>query len=101
MNNKNLLYGFGIGILGCSMYSLMKEKLHPLAVKIVGGAINAGSTTKSFMEEVNEKAMDRRQERFKRVAENFEQKSSKHNDEMCKNIETLKKQLNELKDKVK
>jgi len=100
MNNKKFLYGVGLGVLACNVYPLVKEKVHPIAVKIVGGAIATASTTKSFIEGVNEKAMEGRQERFRRSSENFETKSTNSTNEMSENIETLKKQLEELKNKL-
>lgn len=102
MNNKRFLYGLGIGILGCNIfYSLVKDKLHPIAVNIIGSAMAAGNATKSFIDEVNKKAMDNREERFKKVAENLEPRSLKDNNEVSENIDSLKKQLNELKNKIK
>lgn len=100
MANKKFLYGMGLGILGCNIYPLIKGKLRPIAISLVEGAIGAGSTTKSFMEEVNEKAMDRRKEGFKRVSENLEPNSLKSNDAGFENIESLKKQIEVLKNKI-
>jgi len=99
MANKKFLYGLGIGILGCNLYPLVKGKIRPMAIKIVEGAIGAGSITKASIEEINEKAMEHRQDRFKRESANFEQKQIKNNDELVDNMESLKKQLEELKTK--
>ncbi len=102
MNNKKFLYGVVVGILGCNIcHSLIKDRLHPIAVKIVRGALVAKDTTKSFAEEVNEKAMEHRKERFRRVAESLEPTLSNRNNQISANIDELKKQLNELKDKIK
>lgn len=102
MNNRKFLYGVGVGVLGYNIiYSLIKDKLHPMAVNIAAGAISMGSATKSFIEDVNEKAMTHREERFKRVASSFDTKPIKRNEQMSENIQTLKKQLTELKNKIK
>ncbi|MDP4144574.1 MAG: hypothetical protein Q8936_08880 [Bacillota bacterium] len=100
MINKKFLYGVGIGVLGCNIYPLIKDKLRPVAVKMVEGAIAAGSTTKSFIEEVNREAIEQRQHRYKKRAEDFENESLNNNMEVSENIELLKKQIEELQARV-
>lgn len=100
MANKKFLYGLGLGIIGSNVYPLLKDKLRPMAVKLVEGAIVAGSSTKSFLVEVNEKAMQQREERFKKAGENIEPKHLNSSDEVSENIEVLKKQIEELKSKI-
>ena len=97
---KKFLYGMGVGILGCNVYPLIKNKLCPIAVNMLKSAIAVECTTKSFIQEVNEQAIERRQERFKRISENFEPSALNSNDETSEHIELLKKQLRELKDKI-
>ena len=100
MANKKFLYGMGLGILGCNIYPLFKGKLRPIAINMVKGAIGAGSITKSFIEEVNEQAMEKREQRFKRASENFDPNRINRNDEISENIEFLTNQLKELKNKI-
>ena len=97
---KKFLFGLGVGVLGCSVYPMFKNKLRSMTVNMLEGAITAGTTTKSFMEEVNEKAMEHRENRFKRVSESLESNPLNENDENSKNIALLKKQVEELKNKI-
>ena len=101
MANKKFLYGIGIGLLSCNVFPLVKGKLFPLAVNMVKGAIATRRATKSFVQEVNEKAMAQRQERFKRTSENFKSNSLNSSDEISEDIESLKKQLENFKNKIK
>lgn len=87
----------GFGILCSNVYPLFKGRLRKTAVKLVEGAISAESTTKTFMEEVHEKALERRQERFKKASENLEAKSQESNEAVLKNLELIRKQIEELR----
>lgn len=100
MINKKFLYGLGAGILGCSIYSVVKDNLRPAAVKIVERAMAVQSSTKAFVNDINEEAVERRKKRFIREAENLDTKSLDNDDEISKDFNILKKQIDELKNKI-
>lgn len=95
MTNKGFLYGLGFGILCSNVYPLIKGNLHTTAVKVIEGALSAEKTTKTFVEEVHEQALERRNERFKKATE--ESKDSGEMDELYKDMKFIKSQLEEMK----
>lgn len=100
MASKNFLYGLGLGFLGYNLYPLIKGKCRTMAIKMIEGAIETGSTAKFFVQDVNEKAMEYRQEFFRKKAEDIDSRLLSNNDKILENIESLKKQITELKSKI-
>lgn len=103
MLNKNFLYGFAAGFLGCKVYSNIKNNIRPMTLRIVTDTFTIKRRARSFIEEIKMKIQKQNNDNCNTVSKIDKQKDFNFLEEKgyaLHKILQLRKQLENISKKV-
>lgn len=105
MASKKFFYGLGVGILSSMLYPKCKGKLRAAVVKTVQETLIACDAAKDFVNDIDEKAKEEREKRYKRFAkeiveENITDKEISINTNEIKDSGNIKNEIYDLQKKL-